>query len=123
MEEEFAAKLTQREHSLGMAEQHIPLLMQELRDAEKATRDAASWEEVRIMSTTVGALRRSVAWIVGEEYVYDAGRDDVKCCVLVGENGCLRGHHLAVDAVNTGNPRHNDVCGWVYEYKSMGDLK
>ena len=84
---------------------------------------ATSWEEVTIMSTTVGALRRSVAWIVGEEYVYDAGRDDVKCCVLVGENGCLRGHHLAVDAVNTGNPRHNDVCGWVYEYKSMGDLK
>ena len=84
---------------------------------------AASWEDVTIMSTTVGALRRSVAWIVGEEYVHDAGRDDVKCCVLVGENGCLRGHHLAVHAANTGNPRHDDVCGWVYEYKSMDDLK
>ena len=83
----------------------------------------ASWEEVRIMSTTVGALRRSVAWIVGEEYVYDAGRDDVKCCVLVGENGCLRGHHLAVHAANTGGPRDNGVRGWVYEYKSMDDLK
>ena len=81
----------------------------------------ASWEEVRIMSTTVGALRRSVAWIVGEECAQES-RDDVQCCVLVGENGCLRGHHLAVHAANTGGPRDNGVRGWVYEYKSMADL-